>query len=283
MKNVIYPCIWFDNQGAEAAEFYCEVFHDTKIKSRTAMVTTFSIKGKQFMALDGGPIFKPNPSISFFVICESEEEINHSWTKLSESGKALMPLNTYPWSERYGWIQDKYGVSWQLSLGLSGQEKADIFPALMFTGEQNGNAEKAINFYTSLFPDSSIDLIARYEPGEGDIEGHIKHAQFHINGYKMAAMDSALSHGFNFNEGVSIVINCDTQKEIDFYWLNLIEGGKESMCGWCQDAFGVWWQIVPAPLEKWMRDPVKAPKVMEAFMKMKKFDLEILEKAAMGN
>lgn len=284
MKHNIYPCIWFDNQGKEAATFYCEVFHDTEIKSSMPMVTMFSIKGKSFMALDGGPTFRPNPAISFFVICQTEAEINHAWAKLSEGGQALMPLNTYPWSKKYGWIQDKYGVSWQLSLGLSGQDKADVFPALMFTGNQNGNAEKAINFYTSLFENSSVDLISRYEPGDGDIAGHIKHAQFTINGYRMAAMDSAFPHRFNFNEGVSIVVNCDTQKEIDFYWLNLTDGGKESMCGWCQDAFGVWWQIVPAILlEQWMSDPKTAPKVMEAFMKMKKFDIETLRKAAMDN
>ncbi len=275
----IYPCIWFDNQGKEAAAFYCEVFKDSELKQCSPMVTTFSIKGKQFMALDGGPLYKPNPSISFFVICESEEEINDSWNKLSKGGYSLMPLNTYPWSSRYGWIQDKYGVSWQLSLGKPEQEKPDVFPTLMFTGDQNGNAEKAINFYTSLFEQSSVDFISKYEAGEQDTEGNIKHAQFYLNGYRTAAMDSSLPHGFGFNEGISLVVNCDTQEEIDFYWLNLTEGGKESMCGWCRDVFGVWWQITPSILGELMSDPVKAPKVMNAFMKMKKFDIEALKKA----
>lgn len=280
MNNSIYPCLWFNDNAKEAAEFYCAVFRNAEMKMCTPMVVTFFIKGKQFMGLNGGPHFKPNPSVSFFTICESEEEIDHAWNKLSEGGNVLMPLNAYPWSNKYGWVQDQYGVSWQLSLGKPGGGEADVFPSLMFTGDQNGNAEKAIHFYTSLFNDSSVEVMANYEVGEGDTEGNVKYAQFSLDGYRMAAMDSSASHNFSFNEGISLVVNCDTQEEIDFYWLNLTEGGKESMCGWCQDAFGVWWQIVPSMLGTFMSDPVKAPKVTEAFMKMKKFDIETLKEAA---
>ncbi len=280
MKHIIYPCLWFDNQGREAAEFYSKAFRQAEIKSSNAMITTFSIKGKQFMALNGGPVFKPNPSISFFVICESGEEIDYSWSILSEEGQALMPLNAYPWSKRYGWIQDKYGFSWQLSLPMLPGEQPDVFPTFMFTENQNGKAAEAINFYTSLFENSGIKLLAKYEPGENDIAGNVKHAQFYIDGYKMAAMDSAYPHGFTFNEAVSLVVHCDTQKEIDFYWLNLTEGGQEGMCGWCKDAFGVWWQIVPTIIGQLMSNPAKAPQVTEALLKMKKLDIETLQKAA---
>lgn len=279
MNNLIYPCIWFNDKAEEAARLYCNAFSDASFETCTPLVCTFRIKGKQFMALNGGPVYTPNPSISFFVICKGEEEIDRAWSMLIEGGQSLMPLNSYPLSDKYGWVQDKYGVSWQLSLAKAGVEESDVFPALMFVGEQNGNAEKAINFYTSLFPNSSAELIVRYEQGEHDIAGHIKYSQFYLNGYRMGAMDSSYEHNFSFSPGVSLVINCDTQEEIDFYWLNLTEGGREDGCGWCQDAFGVSWQVLPAILGSLMKDPVTASKVTEAFMKMKKFNIEELKRA----
>jgi len=281
MKQTIYPCIWFNGDAKEAAALYSAAFPDAEMKICSPMVVTFQIKGKTIMGLNGGPHYRPNPSISFFNNCESAAEIDQAWEVLSEGGKILMPLDSYPWSNRYGWLEDRYGVSWQLSLGTgTEQQPAALFPSLMFTNEQNGKAEKAINFYTSLFEDSAIEFIARYEAGEQDVEGHVKFGKFNIGGYSLSAMDSSGAHQFNFNQGVSLVVNCDTQEEIDFFWLNLSEGGEESMCGWCKDAFGVWWQIVPFILGSLMSDPEKAPKVMEAFLKMKKFDIAALKKAA---
>lgn len=281
MKHPIYPCIWFNGDAKEAAALYSAAFPDAEMKVCTPMVVTFQIKGKPVMGLNGGPMYRPNPAISFFNICESEQEIEQAWEVLSEGGKILMPLDKYPWSNKYGWLEDRYGVSWQLSTGTPDEHQAaELFPSLMFTNAQNGKAEKAINFYTSLFNDSGIDFISRYEAGEHDVEGHVKYGQFNLGGYRLAAMDSTGPHQFSFNQGVSLVVNCDTQEEIDFYWLNLTEGGQESMCGWCQDAFGVWWQIVPSILGSLMSDPEKAPKVTAAFLKMKKFDIEALKKAA---
>ncbi|RYD69598.1 MAG: VOC family protein, partial [Sphingobacteriales bacterium] len=223
--NTIYPCIWFNDNAIEAAEFYSTVFEDVKIHDCTPMVVTFYIKGTQFMALNGGPMFKPNPSISFFTVCKTEEEIDNAWDKLKEGGEILMPLDTYAWSARYGFIQDKYGVTWQLSLARENEEPA-VFPSMMFTGAENGNAFKAINFYTSLFENSKVEVIAEYEQGEQDTTGNIKYGQFNLEGFKVAVMDSSMPHHFGFNEGVSFVVNCHTQEEIDFFWLNLSDGGK---------------------------------------------------------
>jgi predicted 3-demethylubiquinone-9 3-methyltransferase (glyoxalase superfamily) len=278
MSNSIYPCLWFDGNAQEAAGLYSKAFNDAKITLSTPLVVMTNIKGKQIMGLNGGPGNSPNPSISFFNVCETEEEIDRAWSLLLEGGMELMPLNAYPWSKKYGWVQDKFGVNWQLALKEG--EMIDVFPALLFVGDQNGRAEEAIGFYTSLFKDSSIELVAKYEAGDGDTEGHIKHAQFFLNGFKLAAMDSSMQHNFSFNEGVSLVVNCDTQEEIDYYWLNITEGGIEGQCGWCRDAYGVWWQIVPSMIGSLMSDPVKAPKVMAAFMKMKKFDIETIIQAA---
>jgi predicted 3-demethylubiquinone-9 3-methyltransferase (glyoxalase superfamily) len=278
MSNSIYPCVWFDGNAEEAAILYSKAFNDTSITLSTPLVVLTNIKGKHFMGLNGGPQHRPNPSISFFNICATEKEIDTAWNLLIEGGMALMPLDTYPWSKKYGWIQDKFGVNWQLSLKEA--EEVDVFPALLFVGDKNGKAKSAIDFYTSLFKNSSIKLIANYEVADGDTTGNIKHAQFYLNGTKFAAMDSSMQHNFHFNEGVSLVVNCDTQEEIDYYWLNLTEGGLEGQCGWCRDAYGVWWQIVPSILPSLMSDPIKAPKVMDAFMKMKKFEIKTIIQAA---
>lgn len=279
MKTSIYPCIWYDGNGKAAAELYCRAFEGASMSVCTPLIVTFEIKGKHFMGLNGGPGVKPNPSISFFNICDSVAEIQTAWDVLSQDGKVFMPLDQYPWSQKYGWIEDKYGVSWQLMLADE-QNKPDVFPSLMLVGEQNGKAKQAIDFYTSLFDNSSVAHIAKYEPGEGDTPGNIKHAQILIDGLRLGVMESGLQHKFQFDWGVSLVISCDTQEQIDFFWLNLTEGGKESKCGWCQDAFGVWWQVVPSILGSLMTDPEKAPKVMEAFMQMTKFDIEAIKRAA---
>ena len=237
----------------------------------------FELEGIQFMGLNGGPMFKINPSISFFVYCKSEEEIDKKWKQLSDGGSVLMALNKYPWNDKYGWCQDKYGVNWQLMLHDPAGQK--IVPSFMFTQEQSGRAEEAINFYTSIFDNSKIEFISRYEKGEGDVEGHIKHARFTLNGQVFVAMESSGPHQFKFNEAVSIVVPCDDQEEIDYYWNKLTEGGKESQCGWLKDKFGVSWQIVPTVLGKLMSSPEKSKKVMEVVMRSIKFNIKELEEA----
>ena len=274
MIHQLHPCLWFDGQAKAAAELYCSAFENSTITADTPMVVTFELEGIKFMGLNGGPMFKINPSISFFVLCNSVEEIDAKWEKLSAGGTVMMPLNKYPWSEKYGWCQDKYGVNWQLMMGNNGGQK--IYPSFMFTQQQSGKAEAAINFYTTVFKDTAIKTINRYGKGEGDIEGTIKYAEFSLNGQLFSAMDSSAPHAFIFNEGVSIVVPCETQEEIDYYWDKLTEEGQESQCGWLKDKFGVSWQIIPAILGQLMTDKEKAPRVMQAFMKMKKFDIEQL-------
>lgn len=279
MKSPIYPCLWFDGQAKEAATFYCSVFNDTKITSENPMVVTFESSGQKFMCLNGGPMFKLNPSISFFVNCETEEELNKIWIALSDGGSVLMALDKYPWSEKYGWVQDKFGVNWQISLGKLADTGQKFTPALMFTGSVHGKAESAINFYSSIFKNSSTVGILRYEESDPDVTGTVKHAQFKLDNNVFMVMDSGHDHGFSFNEAVSFVVECETQEEIDYYWNKLTEGGEESQCGWLKDQYGVSWQIVPSVLEELMSNPEKAQGVVQAFMKMKKFDIEALLKA----
>ncbi len=190
-----------------------------------------------------------------------------------------MPYDKYEWSKKYGWLQDKFGVSWQLTLGKIEDVGQKFTPSLMFTGKQAGKAEKAIKYYTSVFGDSSVVAINRYTADDPDTEGTIKHAQFKINNQVFMCMDSSLPHQFGFNEAVSLVVECDTQNEIDYFWEKLSAVPEAEQCGWLKDQFGVSWQIVPSVLKKLMSDPARSERVVQAFMKMKKFDIEALENA----
>lgn len=283
IKEKITPCLWFDNQGQEAAEFYCKHFDNAKIVARSPIVTSVSIAGYSFTLLDGGPKYKPNPSISFFYICETEDEIDRLWKAFTENGTVLMPLNKYDWSQKYGWVSDPFGISWQFALGKIEDVGQKITPCLMFTGKQYGRAEEAIDFYSSIFREPHTDGILRYGKNEApDQEGKVKHAQIVLNGQKFMLMESAHAHPFTFSEGISLTIHCKMQEDIDHYWYGLTEnGGEESMCGWLKDKFGVSWQILPEVLNKLMSDPGKAGKAAKAFMEMRKLDIEKLVQATL--
>lgn len=294
MNQRITPFLWFDGQAEAAARRYTKLFAHSKIAhlkkwgegspfpKDQVMSCSFELNKYLFHAFDAGPRFKFNPTISFFVDCTAAEEVDRYWQTLSEGGKIMMPLDSYPWSSRYGWVQDQFGISWQVM--YRNQEKIDqmIIPALMFTGSQAGRAEKAINFYTSVFPDSSILDINRYAAGEGDVEGTIKHARFQLGQQPFIAMDSSFDHGIQFNEAISLYISCDTQEEIDYFWNRLTaDGGEESMCGWLKDPFSVSWQVVPPILSELLGDKnkEKAGRVMQAMFTMRKLDIEKLKAA----
>jgi len=279
MNNSIYPCLWFDGKAGEAAALYCSIFNKSKVTVDTGMVVNFEIQGQKFMALNGGPQYRINPSISFFVVCESEAETEAVWKALADGGSVLMPLDKYEWSEKYGWVQDRFGVSWQISLGKIPDVGQKITPSMLFVGEQAGKAEQAITFYTSVFSYSTIGGILRNGTGQSDPEGTVKHAQFTINQYVMMATDSSYAHAFAFNEAVSFVVECETQEEVNFFWEKLTRGGHEGRCGWLKDQFGVSWQIVPTILTTLMSDPARAKRVVKAFMQMNKFDIVLLEQA----
>jgi predicted 3-demethylubiquinone-9 3-methyltransferase (glyoxalase superfamily) len=279
MKNNIYPCLWFNANAQEAANFYCTVFNNSKVVSDNGMVVMFELEGKKIMGLNGGPMFTINPSISFFVTCQSHDEIENIWNKLIAAGSAMMPLDKYPWSEKYGWVKDKFGMTWQLMLGAMPAEEQKITPSFLFVGEQYGKAQAAMQQYTSIFTQAHIHSVQLYDAGEAQPAGNLKFGAFSIGAESFVAMDGFGNHQFAFNEGFSLVVECDTQAEIDGYWAKLTEGGAESQCGWLKDKYGVSWQIVPTILSQLMSDKEKAPRVMQAFLKMKKFDIETLVNA----
>ena len=279
MTNQIYPCLWFDGQAKATADLYCSVIKNSKITTDTSLVVMSELNGKKIMGLNGGPMFKINPSISLFISSDTIDETNEIWNKLeTDSMKILMPIDKYPWSERYGWLQDKYGMTWQIMVANSGDHGLKITPSMLFTGKQFGKAEEAVSFYSSVFENSSTDVMLPYPAGDANA-GKIMFSEFKINNYNIIAMDGPGEHDYTFNEGVSFVVNCDTQKEIDYYWSKLTEGGQESMCGWLKDKFGVSWQIVPSMIGELMADQEKGKRVMQEILKMKKLDIETLVNA----
>ncbi|WP_370636424.1 VOC family protein [Cohnella sp. CFH 77786] len=298
LNQLITPHLWFDKEAKEAAKFYCSVFPDSKITSMTTLQNTpsgdcdlvsFNVWGQPFMAISAGPLFPFNPSISFIVNFDPSREkyardmIDESWNKLSEDGTALMPLDKYPFSERYGWIQDKYGVSWQLILtNPDGEPRPTIVPSMMFVGDNCGNAEEAREFYLSVFRNAKPGTLFRYGPGqEPDQEGTVMFTDFMLENTWFAAMDSAREHRFNFNEAISLLVNCETQEDIDHYWERLSAVPEAEQCGWLKDKYGVSWQISPAALDEMMMKgtPEQRDRVTQAFLKMKKFNIAELQAA----
>jgi len=291
----ITPHLWFDTQAKEAAAFYVATFGEgSKVTSVSELsgtpsgsvdVVSFELWGYRIDSISAGPYFKITPALSFSVQCHSEEEIDRMYAALVEGGTELMALSVYPWSKKYGWISDKYGVSWQLNLPADDHNYKDrIAPSFMFTGPVAGKAEEAVNFYASVFPDSQVRFLAHYKKGEPDIEGTVKHAEFELFTQTFMAIDSSLGHAFNFTEGVSLVVRCDTQEEIDAYWQMLSAVPEAEQCGWLKDRYGVSWQIVPSAMDDMLQtaDAAKRERVTKAFLAMKKFDIAALETAANG-
>lgn len=278
MINKIHLCLWFDGNAKEAAEYYCSIFKNATITEDTPMVVMIEMYGKRIMCLNGGPTFKITPAISLFVLCDTVDKTNEIYDKLMQGGNALIPIDKQQWSERYGWVQDKYGMTWQVSVVYQPGDKESMSPSMLFTDKQFGRAEEALKFYTSIFENSSVDVVMHY-PEKDQNAGKVLFSEFKLNGYNIIAMDGPGDHKFVFNEGVSFVVNCESQKEIDYFWQKLTDGGEESMCGWLKDKFGVSWQIVPANIGQLMMDPEKSERVMASVLKMKKIDMEMLVNA----
>lgn len=294
----IVPHLWFDTQAKEAATFYCKAFPNAKITSSIVMhdtpsgdcdLLTFSLDGYDFMAISAGPYFKLNPSISFILNFDPSEDdhaaenLQKLWDKLIDGGTALMPLQEYPFSKQYGWVQDRFGVTWQLMLtNPEGEPRPFITPSLMFGGPSTNKAEEAIQFYLDVFKKSKQGTIARYTEDTGPAKkDSLMFSDFMLEDQWFSAMDSGVEQPFVFNEAVSLLINCDTQEEIDYYWKKLSAVPEAEQCGWLKDKYGVAWQVSPKILNDMMEKgtPEQVANVTKAFLKMKKMNIAEIEAA----
>lgn len=297
----IVPHLWFDTQAKEASDFYCSVFPDSKIITSTVLhdtpsgdcdFVTFTVAGQDFMALSAGPDFKINQSITFILNFDpsqddqATEHLQTIWDKLSQGGSALMPLQEYPFSKKFGWVKDKFGIGWQLMLtDPAGEPRPFITPALLFSLGNTGKAEEALTFYASVFKNAKLGALSRYTQDTGEAKkGMLQFGDAMLEGQWFAAMDSNMPQDFTFNEAVSLLINCDTQEEIDYYWQKLSAVPEAEQCGWLKDKFGVSWQVSPVAMNDMLSSgtPEQVARVTKAFLQMKKFDLAALESAYRG-
>ncbi len=299
MKNIT-PHLWYDKEAKEAAEFYTSILPNSTITSTTTLhntpsgdcdVVSFELAKQPFMAISAGPFFKFNPSISFHIKCKTTDEVDVLWEKLSKGGTVHMELGEYPFSKRYGWLSDKYGLSWQIIFAGEQEIKQKITPVMMFVGTVCGKAGEAIKFYTSVFSErdgkdsSKILMSMTYGKDDApDKEGTLKYAAFTLRGQEFGIMDSAHEHTFSFNEAVSFLIPCETQEEIDYFWEKLSADPQSEQCGWLKDKYGISWQISSTAMDEMMTKgtPEQIDRVMQAFLPMKKFDIASLKKAYEG-
>lgn len=296
MQKII-PHLWYDKEAKQAAEFYVKTFGENSKITHTSTIhdtpsggcdiVSFDILGFSFMAISAGPVFKLNPAISFHVICETKEHVDELWAELSKGGKSLMEIGEYPFSKRYGWVEDRYGLSWQLIYVEETKDDQRIKPVLMFTQDLVGNVKEAINFYVEVFKNApnaggatEVRGMMQYNKGEDpDKEGTVRYVDFSLLGIAMGAMDSAQKHEFKLNEAISLLVSCDSQEEIDYYWKKLSAVKEAEQCGWLKDKFGVSWQIHPKIMDEMMTrgTPEQIARVTQAFMQMKKFDIARLQ------
>lgn len=292
----IVPHLWYDKEAKEAALFYISLFENSKFVSSKviknpppfddAEIVSFELAGQHFVSISAGPYFKFNPSISLMVACSTSEEVERLWKSLSVGGIELMPLGEYPFSKKYAWIQDRFGLSWQLMFDENRQDEQKITYNLLFSDKSCGKAEEAIEYYAKVFENAKIGLISTYAKGEAQsAKAKVNYASFELDGVSLSAMDNAYDVDYNFNEAFSLIVNCKDQYEIDYFWDKLSADPDAEQCGWCKDQFGVSWQVLPYNWEDILFGGTdeQVKRITEAFLTMKKFDLEVLDNIKLGN
>lgn len=282
----IVPHLWFDKEAVEAARFYISILPDsghlsTKRISGTPSgdcdIVRFRVMGYDFMAISAGPYFTFNPAISFHINCDSDAEVERIWNALLDGGQVLMPLDRYPFSAKFGWLADRFGVNWQIH--LSGHPTSHrIVPAFLFTGTLAARAEEAARHYAGIFDQGRVNVLMRHAGGEGpDPAGALQLAELSLAGQSFAVTGSAFEHDFNFNEAVSLIVNCRDQQEIDYYTARLSDVPDAEQCDWVKDRYGVFWQILPWNMDELIsRNPERT---VPAMLGMKKIIIADLERA----
>ncbi|KJL22743.1 3-demethylubiquinone-9 3-methyltransferase [Microbacterium azadirachtae] len=284
MTQRIIPNIWCAGDAEEAGAFYASVFEraSAQVVARypeeglsarqsafagQALTVDVSIGGYRLTLINAGDEFSPTSAISF-VVCVDPRDfggdegaarawINRAWTALGEDGRVLMDIGEYFFSGLYGWVEDRYGVSWQLKLMDPGAApEPAIIPMLVFGGPLQRKAEEAVALYGELLPPSGIVRQVTYpvtEPPHVDVP--ITYTEFLLAGQLFASFDSPIDRDHPFTPGVSLQIDCSGQEEIDRIWSALSAVPEAEQCGWLVDRFGVSWQVVPAELGELMQRP----------------------------
>lgn len=274
----IVPNIWCQGNAADAGDFYAAVLPDASTEvvasypmdelpdfqrdfAGKPLVIDVTVDGYRLRLINAGEEFRPNPALSFIVNMdpssfaggadEARTRIQSMWDAFGDGGTVRMPLGEYPHSQLYGWIEDRFGVNWQLMLtDPAGEPRPILIPQFLFTGPAV-QAQQAIDLYAGLFPDSGPGMLVPHPDGSGGL----LFAEFNLAGQWFSAMDGGTDHEFTFTPGLSLEVNCADQDEIDTLWDALSAVPEAEQCGWLVDRFGVSWQIVPQNMGELMQRP----------------------------
>ncbi|MGP6172926.1 VOC family protein [Corynebacterium sp. A21] len=294
MQRVI-PNIWIQRVADEAADFYVNAIPDTQLVDTVkypgeglpdfqadfagkTLTNTLEIDGYKFVLINAGEEFTPNSSISFILNfdpsfrADARGDLDRTWEKLTAEGTVFMELGEYPFSPHYGWVQDRYGVSWQLMLtNPEGVPRPFIVPTMMFAGPVQNKATEATDHYLAVLPNAALGNRVTYPEPQGPVTTEsIMFSDFQIDGEWLAAMDSGVEQHTTFNEGVSLQINAEDQAELDQIWSALSSLPEAEICGWCKDRWGVSWQVVPENINELM----ERPGAYEVMMRQKKIIID---------
>lgn len=309
----LVPNIWCDGSAEEAGAFYTAAIPGTRVGAVERYPTEGLLDFQQDLAgealtvdvelpdlritlINAGDEFRPNPSIGFMLTFSRAQHgdavgvLDRTHAALMEGGTELMPLGAYPFAPRYAWVQDRYGVSWQLMLAEDAaadaasapghgeapsetEERAGVIreqgaadqdgeaparpfavPALMFCGDAQNQCRAAIDQAISVLPDSRWGVVHEYPQQTGPAPaGTIMFSEATLAGQQITAMDSGVEQPFTFTEGVSLMVSAHGQEELDRIWETLSAHPESEQCGWLKDQFGLSWQIVPDNLGELMQ------------------------------
>ncbi|MGQ7595731.1 VOC family protein [Streptococcus suis] len=284
----IIPHLWYDTEAKEAVAFYVDLFGGkldwtytiTDTPSGDSDLIQFQLGDMTLAAISAGPYFKLNESMSLMVNVASKDEVTRLYQALSEGGRILMPLGEYPFSPYYVWLEDRFGLSWQLSYAPDLVKSYQFDICLLFSQEQVGLAQPMLDYYKDKLPQASVGQLSYYGEGEAAVEAaKLNYAELLIAGQKMIVMDHGYGGEASFNEAFSLMVYVDSQDELNFYYDLLSAVPEAEMCGWVKDQFGISWQIVPRMLmeayDTASQETVKA--VNDAVLTMKRLDFATIQ------
>ncbi|AZA14540.1 VOC family protein [Corynebacterium choanae] len=279
----IVPTIWCNGNADEVAAQYRDVFGDVEIIDHQrypeeglldfqqpfagkTLTIELAIRGFRLLLINADDTFTPNPTISLMVSNPDRAATQQLYAGLAADGFVMMPLQEYDFNPYYCWVEDKFGVSWQLFTHEEPVDLPAIYPSIMFCGAAQNRAAEALTHYTEVFSGEILNKVTYQDMGQGDngvITGDsVVFATFTLEGQLFGAMDSAVEQPFHFGGGVALMVNADDQTAINHYFHALSADPAAERCGWLRDKFGLAWQVVPSNLSEFMQRPNAYAKLM---------------------
>ncbi|HEM6371851.1 TPA: VOC family protein [Streptococcus suis] len=278
--QTIIPHLWYDTEAKEAAEFYVDLFGGkidwtytiTDTPSGDSDLVQFQLGDMTLAAISAGPYFKLNESMSLMVSVADKADVTRLYEALSDGGRVLMPLGEYPFSPYYVWLEDRFGLSWQLSYEPDLDKPYQFDICLLFSQDQVGLAQPMLDYYKDKLPQARLGHLSYYGEGEA---AKLNYAELLVGGQKLIVMDHGYGGEASFNEAFSLMVYVDSQEEAESWYEKVSAVPEAEICGWAKDQFGISWQIVPRILMEAYdtASPEKVKAVNAAVMTMKRLDI----------